>query len=71
MRHLLCLLGLDQYKPLLPVDETDIAEQQHQISPARRVDDTTAAERVSFSLKKEMIEYEKDEIVYSSASNIM
>ena len=41
------------------------------ISPARHLMNTTADERVSFTLEKEIVDDEKDEIVYSSTSNIM
>jgi hypothetical protein len=55
---------------VLPFDETDITKNRS-ISPKRHLLNTTADERVSFSLEKEIIDDDKDEIVYSSASNIM
>jgi hypothetical protein len=41
------------------------------ISPDRHLVNTTADERVSFSLEKDIFDDDKDEIVYSSTSNIM
>jgi hypothetical protein len=45
--------------------------KKRQLSPGRHLDNTTADERVSFSLRNEIIDDEKDEVVYSSTSNIM
>ncbi len=63
-------LDLDQSKRLLSFDETDIATKRP-VSPTRHLDNTTADERVSFTLEKEILDDEKDEIVYSSTSNVM
>jgi len=64
------LLDLDQPKRPLSFNETDITKNRP-ISPSRHLENTTADERVSFTLEKEIIDDEKDEIVYSSTSNIM
>ncbi len=64
------LLDLDQSKRPLSFDETDITKKRP-VSPTRHLENTAADERVSFTLEKEIIDDEKDEIVYSSTSNIM
>ncbi|CAF1123529.1 unnamed protein product [Rotaria sordida] len=63
-------MSLEQNKRSLSFDETNIAKNQ-QIYPTRHLDNTTADERVSFSLDKEFPDDDKEEIVYSSASNII
>ncbi|CAF0758440.1 unnamed protein product [Adineta ricciae] len=40
------------------------------LSPARHLDNPATFERVSFTLEKDVVDTEKDEVVYSSASNI-
>ncbi len=64
------LLDLDQTKRSLSFDETDM-NKKRPISPDRHLVNTTADERVSFSLEKDIFDDDKDEIVYSSTSNIM
>jgi len=65
---LLYLIDLEQYKRLPSFDETNDTKKR-QISPAHHLDNTTADERVSFTLEKEILDDDKDEIVYSSISN--
>jgi len=65
---LLYLIDLEQYKRLPSFDETNDTKKQ-QISPDHHLDNTTADERVSFTLEKEILDDDKDEIVYSSISN--
>ncbi|CAF5134276.1 unnamed protein product, partial [Rotaria sp. Silwood1] len=61
---------IDHDKRSLSFDETNVAKKQ-QIVPPRHLDTTTTDERVSFSLEKELPDDDKDEIVYSSTSNMM
>jgi hypothetical protein len=65
---LLSYLDLDQYKSAFTFDETD-NDRQPTISPARRLEKATTDERVSFTLKTEGLDQEKDEIVYNCISN--
>ena len=64
------LIDLDSSKRLLSFNETDITAKRP-VSPTRHLDNTTADERVSFTLEKENLDDEKDEIVYSSTSNVL
>lgn len=64
------MLDLDQQKRPLSFDETDMTKKR-QISPARHLVNTTTDERVTFTLEKDILDDDKDEIVYSSTSNIM
>lgn len=62
--------SLDLGQPPSPAlaDRTD-TDKVSIVSPARSLQNTTTGERVSFTLKKQVSDDEKDEVVYSSISN--
>ncbi|CAF0805774.1 unnamed protein product [Adineta steineri] len=62
-------ISLGQCEHGSSIDKIDNIKEQ-QISPAHHLDTTPAIERASFTLEKEILDDEKDEIVYSSTSNI-
>lgn len=61
-------LDLDQRRRASLFDQTDLI-RKISLSPTRTLENTKADERVSFTLEKDIVDDEKDEIVYSSTSN--